>query len=88
MKGEDLIKSTNLKYLETMLPFFMSRYLKSLKEMQECKDDTGLNEEQKTIKRMVMVNRYFNDSQMMERELERFQKWLVGRKLIQCVHKM
>jgi hypothetical protein len=24
---------------------------------------------------------------MMERELERFQKWLVGRKLIQGVHK-
>jgi hypothetical protein len=74
--------------METMLPFFKNRYLKSLKDMQQCKDETGLNEEEKRIRKMLMVNRYFNDNQMMERELERFQKWLVGRKLIQGVHKM
>jgi hypothetical protein len=71
-----------------MLPFFKEVYLKSFKDRHRSKDDSGLSQEQKIMKGMVMVNRYFSDSQMMERELERFEQWLAGRKLIQDGQKM
>ncbi len=66
--------------------YFREVYAKAFVEKNRSGDESSLSKQEKLMRSMVRVNRYFCDLELMMSELRKFENWLIKNEVIERVN--